>query len=86
MIFDVIVREGFNEKQKEMYKIYRVHISLLSRFVREKQDDRKYIYSIRLLVPLHWNKKREEMQQAVNEVVNELHGIHTGIEEIESDL
>lgn len=53
MIFDVIIREGFNEENKPVLMTRRVHDSTLSNFVRDVQDSGKYVFGI---IPLFKSK------------------------------
>jgi len=53
MIFDVIIREGFKGDHKQIINVYRVHDSILSKCLREAQNDGKYIISV---IPLFRQK------------------------------
>ena len=63
MIFDVIVRQGYNESGKQIITISRIHTISLDLYLRKVQNEGKYIISVRLLIPLF--KKRE--QSRINE-------------------
>ena len=56
MIFDVIIREGFTGDHKQIINIYRIHDMILSRCLRDAQNDGKYIISV---IPLFRPKIRD---------------------------
>lgn len=53
MIFDVMVREGYNAAQKQRINVHRVHDSRLGEFIRKVQDAQQYVYSV---IPLFRNR------------------------------
>lgn len=78
MIFDVIIREGFNDKGKQIINVFRIHDTSLSAYLRSVQDKGGYIISV---IPL-FRKKEEpsrEVVEAIKQFKKELTGM--GIEE-----
>jgi hypothetical protein len=55
MVFDVMTRIGKNAAGKDILNVYRVHDSILSRYLREAQDCGKYIVSV---IPLFRKKEQ----------------------------
>jgi hypothetical protein len=64
MIFDVMVEEAVNSNGKQIIFVYRVHDSMLSRYLRELQIQGKYIIGV---IPLFKNRFKKEDEK--NEVV-----------------
>jgi hypothetical protein len=52
MIFDVMIREGYNDKGKQIISISRIRDISLNLYLRKVQDEKKYIISVTPLVPL----------------------------------
>ena len=58
MIWDVMVRQGFNDKGKQIVYIYRVHKTNLNAYLRLVQDKGGYIISVNELIPLFRKKEQ----------------------------
>lgn len=55
MMFDVMIRDGFNDRGKAIVSIHRVRDNNLAYFLREQQDLGKYVLSV---IPLFKNNKK----------------------------
>jgi len=80
MIFDVLLREGFNESNKQKINNYRVPEKELSAFLRKAQLDGNYIVGINRLVPIQFRQlyyEREENHEQVDQNNND--SVHSGV-------
>jgi hypothetical protein len=59
MIFDVMIREGFKDGHKQIINVYRVHDAVLSKSLRDAQNDGKFIISV---IPLFRHKEQNKKQ------------------------
>lgn len=89
MVFDVILKEGVNAAGRPVYFIYRVHSSVLGAYVRNAQDNGKYIHSIIPLYPVRREYKNIEGENRVGglmDIDNEVFNTRIGdIEHTEFD-
>lgn len=79
MIFDVMVREGFNEKGKMVINVYRYHDTILSKCIRNIQESGAYVYAV---IPLFRNKYTQEKNKQVSN--NEL--VHFEMSHIQDEI
>lgn len=72
-MFDVMVREGFNDKGKQIINVYRWHDTRLSEYLRDVQNNGKFIISV---IPLFRHKKEldKETIEAIQEFKKEIIG------------
>lgn len=57
MVFDVMIREGYNDDGKVIIKVDRVHQMMLSSYLRREQDEGKYVFAV---IPLFKKKTFED--------------------------
>lgn len=62
MIFDVMVRQGFNAVGKQIISVSRIRDSSLNMYLRKVQDEKKYILAV---IPLFRKKENRESQYPV---------------------
>lgn len=69
MIFDVMVREGYNAANKQRINVHRVHDSRLGEFIRKVQDAQHYVYSV---IPLFRNRFQKNYNDMPPDVTPDL--------------
>jgi len=63
MVFDVMIREKVkNEAGKQIVIVYRMHDTVLSRCLREAQDEGRYIISV---IPLFRSKLKDVVSRPI---------------------
>lgn len=65
MIFDVMVREGFNAVGKQIISVLRIRDISLNVYLRKVQDEKKYIIAV---IPL-FRKREEVVKRYINESI-----------------
>lgn len=70
MIFDVIVRQGYNDKGKQVINVSRIHDAGLNTYLRIVQDKGGYIISVIPLFRVKRQEKKEEINRQTQEMVD----------------
>ena len=81
MMYDVMVREGYNEKGKQIVNVYRYHDTILNMCLRNIQNAGAYIYAVTALhmTPEQKEKRRiEKMRDQEQEMVHSIDEADTG--------
>lgn len=68
MVFDVMIREKFNEAGKQVIIVYRMHDAVLSRCLQEAQNEGRYIISV---IPLFRPKIKDVVLKYIEKGLTE---------------
>jgi len=74
MMFDVMVKEGDNEKGKQIVQVYRIHYCKLNGYLRELQVYGKFIIGVIPIVPYTMNKENYSKVGLSKEKLEEVRG------------
>lgn len=71
MIFDVMVRQGFNQSQKQIVSVSRIRDISLNLYLRKVQEEGKYIISV---IPLFRKKEQPVIDPIAHRTMIDPHG------------